>query len=173
MMIKLVCALAIVLGCGYVGIVKASAFETRVVQIREISEILRYLEVEIALSGTVLCDALRVAAGRREGIAADMFLETADRIEASGGADTREVWLGVIEEYGEDLCVGGDVIETLKDFSALLGGGTRKSEADNIKAAREKLRLAEEEALRRKAGSFNLYRSLGFACGILITVLLL
>ncbi len=173
MTVRLICALAVVLGCGYVGIVKASVFETRVVQIREFSEILRYLEVEIALSGTVLCEAMRAAAGRRGGIAADMFLEAADKLEASGGTDTREVWLGVIEEYSESLCVGGDVIETLRDFSALLGGGTRKSEADNIKAAREKLKLAEEEALRRKAGSFNLYRSLGFACGILITVLLL
>ncbi len=173
MTIKLLCALTIVLGCGYVGIIKASAFETQLAQIRGFAEILRYLEVEIALSGSVLCDALRAAAGHRGGIASDMFLEAADRIEDSCGADTKEAWTGVIKKYREKLCVGEDVIETLMDFSDLLGGGTRESEADNIKAAREKLKLAEEAALRKKAAGFNLYRSLGFACGVLITVLLL
>lgn len=46
-------------------------------------------------------------------------------------------------------------------------------EADNIKAVCQRLKLAEEEAMRKKAKNSKLFKSLGFASGILITVLLL
>lgn len=173
MTVKLICAFVIIIGCGYVGIVMASGFDSRLIQIRELSEALRILEIEITLNNSVLCDAMCSAANARSGVIADIFHDAAESIEECGGTEIKEVWLGVIEKHKPRLCVGGDVIEIINSFSTFLGSGTRRSESDNIRAAGERLKLAEEEAMRRKASSFGLYRGLGFACGILITVLLL
>lgn len=173
MMLRIVCGFAIITGCGYIGIVLASEHDAEIAQIRQFIDALKFLEVEIALSGRVLSDALRASGENVSGAAAAIFKEAADRLEEAGNADIKEVWQTVIEENKNRLCLKTGTIEVIKGMSAMLGCGTRETESDNIRAVCQKLRLAEEDAMRRKASGAGLKRGLGLASGVLITVLLL
>lgn len=173
MTIKLICSFVIIAGCGYIGIRLASGYDSSILQIDGFMDAFKYLETEILMNNSVLSEAMENAAGNRSGVAADIFRSAAAELQNSEAVGAEEVWLKVIDENKSRLCVSDDVIDIIRNFSALLGSGTRESEADNIRCACEKLKLAREEAMRKKARDAGLFRGLGFACGILITVLLL
>lgn len=173
MTLKIICAAVIISGCGFAGMSAASALDARIRQTRGFSDALGLLEIEMTVNNSVLCEALYAASKPQNGVVKDIFADAARGVEALGGGDMSEVWRVAIENNKKRLCVSADALDIISAFASGLGRGDREREKDNIRAAREKLRIEEEKARLKKAESGRLYRGLGFACGILITVLLL
>lgn len=172
MMIKLLCSCLVIMGCGYLGIVFASRFDTGIKQLSEFISALRLLEFEITMNNSVLSDAMVSVAGSQNGIVRRIFIDVSDELRNRVGKKPDEIWTTVIEKYKPKLCLKDNDYSAFQEFFVCLGGGTRPEEAGNIKIICEKLRLAEEEAIETKAKNSKLYKSFGFVGGILITVLL-
>ncbi len=172
-MIKLMCGFVIVMGCGYIGITMASRLDKEVEQTDRFISALRFLESEISMNGRVLSEAAAGVSRLWDGVVADIFGQAARELEELRGEKVGEVWSRAVEQNRERLCLSESSMTIVKDFAALLGSGTRELERDNINAACDKLKIARDEAAAKAKKNGAVYRSLGFACGILITVLLL
>lgn len=167
------CAFIIIGGGGYIGIKSAGRLDVRIAQLRELITGLRALDIEISMNNSVLPDAMRTAGEAGGGACEKIFSGCADELEAASGETVHSIWCRCI-----DSCVGGlrlaaDEIKTIKEFGVSLGSGDRTAESGNIRAAVVRLERAKDEAMKAKTKNAALYRGLGFAAGILITVLLL
>lgn len=170
--VKLLCSFLIIVGCGYIGIVFASRFDTGIKQLSEFISALRLLEFEITMNNSVLSDAMISVANSQKGVVKKIFMDVSDELINTVGVAPDEIWTTVIEKYKKRLCIQDAEYAALQEFFVCLGGGTRPEEAGNIKVVCEKLRLAEEEAIENKARNSKLYKSFGFVSGILIAILL-
>lgn len=173
MFLKTVCSFALCAGGGYCGIVFASRYDTGINQLKSFVAALKAMNLEISMNNTVLCEALCYAGDAAGGTVKDIFDECAKRIRNSPGDDVYNLWCACIDKYKSRLCISETDIKTIKNFGRTLGLGDREEESSNIKSAVLKLELAEDSAMEKKARNAKLYRSLGFASGILISVLLL
>lgn len=169
--IKLLCSLAVILGCGYMGILKASVYDSRINQLRGLITAMKTLEFEICMNNSVLPEALRRASETGGTVSGEVFARCADELENSGGETIGNIWRKCVQD--SELCLAESTIKLLCEFGITLGGGDRESEAANIKSVMLRLKNAEEAALEQKKKNAGLYRGLGFAAGILISVLLL
>lgn len=169
--IKALCSLAVIAGCGYAGIVYASRYDVRINQIRGLITAFRALEFEICMNNSVLPDALRRAGEAGGAVSGGLFASCADKIENSTGETANSIWCSCVKN--SELCLDDSTIKMLCEFGITLGGGNRDAEKANICSAVLRLQNAEKAAEEIKKKNAGLYRSLGFAAGILIAVLLL
>lgn len=173
MVIKVVCSFILSLGGGYCGIVLASRYDTGITQIRNFITALRTMDFEISMNNTVLVDAMRYAGEAAGGTVGRVFVKCAEEIESSPGEEVYGLWCKYMDIYKNNFCINDSDIKIIKEFGRSLGSGDRAEESGNIKTAVLRLELAEDNAMKKKAQNAKLYRSLGFAGGILISVLLL
>lgn len=169
MMLRIVCCFAVIAGCGYIGLMLAAEYDRAISCVRSFMKALKYLEAEILVNNSVLAEAAAGASEISSGAVADVFGDLANVLETDGGDKTLA---GAIDRHRGRLHLTAGAEGILNDFSAELGGGDRRREAENIRAAYEKLGLEEEELRQKKAKNSALYKGLGFAGGALIVTLL-
>lgn len=173
MILRLAACAAIMLGCGYLGILFASGFKARVRQIGEFTAALSQLEFDIDFLNITVRESFEKIAGNSPPGIACIFSYVAERMEEERCVKTEKLWERAIRINRSELFLTDGDVAILADFSKNLGCGSRDNEINNIRAAIMRLKLAEDEARAEASGNVKMYRGLGLLCGIFLVIVLL
>lgn len=169
---KALLGLVVILGGGYLGIVYASRFDSRVQQLEAFRRALSQLEFDIRFLSLPLAEAMEKVAISQTGAVEQIFRETAAGLNRHKGAQVIDVWKSAVQKYRCRLCLTEQDWQSVSSFSHSLGCGDVESEIGNIRAAQMRLSVVEEEARALAKKNVRLYRGLGFLAGIFAAILL-
>lgn len=141
--------------------------------LREMCEVLRYLEKEMIYHRTPLEEAITAASKTGSAEIADMLQSAAAAMQQRSGNAFREIWQESVAGSLENGVLTGQEMETVADcWMAFCNPDVvlQKTMLDKQLARMEILCQAAGEEYREKSG---LYRKLGAAGGIFLIILLL
>lgn len=163
--------IAVVLGCGYIGIFFSGRLYRRVQQIEALESALSQLAFCTGFLALPLADALRRSASGQSGAVRRLFWQTAELLTERPGIQPGEAWEEAVRRQEPALCLKPQELEALKNFAAHLGRGDKTDILDNIRMTSARLKLAEDAARAEFARDGKMYRGLGFLAGIFIVIL--
>ncbi len=169
---KALLGLVVILGGGYLGVIYASRFDSRVRQLEAFRTALSQLEFDIRFLSLPLTEALEKVAGSQTGAVRKIFHETADGLNRERGARVSVIWQNAVEKYRCQLCLTEQDLQAVGSFSHSLGSGDTESEIGNIRAAQMRLSVAEDAARAQAQKNGKLYRGLGLLAGIFAAIIL-
>lgn len=172
MIVKALFGLIVILGGGYLGIMYASQFTSRVQQLEAFRRALSQLEFDIRFLSLPLTEAMEKVAISQTGAIEKIFRETAVGLNQHKGAQVVDIWEAAVQKYRCRLCLTEQDWLSVSSFSHSLGCGDIESEIGNIRAAQMRLSVAEEEARSLAKKNVRLYRGLGLLAGIFVTIIL-
>lgn len=169
---KALLGLIVILGGGYLGMIYASRFDSRVRQLEAFRGALNQLEFDIRFLSLPLTEAMEKVAESQSGAVGKIFRETAGSLSRCKGTQVSAVWKAAMDKYRSQLCLTEQDLQAVSSFSHSLGSGDTESEIGNIRAAQMRLSVAEDAARAQAQKNGRLYRGLGFLAGIFAAVLL-
>lgn len=164
--------IAVVLGCGYIGVVFASRMEARVRQLEALEAMLTQLAFNIGFLALPLSEAMRQASSGQRGVVRRLLEQVTGLLAGRPEITMKEAWEEAIRRQTGGLCLKQPEMDALYAFAAHLGQGDSKDALDNIQLTAAKLKLARESAQAERARDGKLCKGLGFLTGMLIVILL-
>lgn len=172
MIAKALLGLIIIFGGGYLGMIYASRFDSRVRQLEAFRTALSQLEFDIRFLSLPLTEALEKVAASQTGSIGKIFRETARDMTQNKSVRISCVWEAAVQKYRCQLCLTEQDWQAVNSFSHSLGSGDTESEIGNIRAAQMRISVAEEEARAQSRKNVKLYKGLGLLSGIFAVILL-
>lgn len=169
--LRIIAAIVVVMGGGYIGIVFSSRLAARVLQIEQIICALAQIEFNISFLKMPITRALSTAVSGKKGAVGRIFSEAAKQIEKSNISPSIAFEKAVLENRNS-LCILKEDMEIISEFTKNLGKGDVDSEINNIKAACAKLKLAKERAEGELAQRGKLWQGMGMLGGMFLVILL-
>ncbi len=123
---------------------------------------------EIEYSLTPLSQALALAA-KAAGSEGNLFLETAGQLQAGEGITAGEAWQAALERTVAD----GEAWEILAPLGSGLGLSGAEQQLKQLELCRLRLAAAEEAARGKELQFGKIWRSMGWAAGALIVLLMI
>ncbi len=172
MSLKPLAAAAVVLGCGYLGMVAASGLDLRIVQIEQLMKMLQQLEFHISFLSLPLPEAIRRTATMENGVVQKMLRQVSVLLDKVPGITVGEAWQDAVRSNRKNLCLKQTEFDALDEFTSFVGRGDTEAECNNLKITAAKLKLSMEQAKEKRKRDGKIYRGAGFLAGILIVILL-
>ena len=172
MTVKWIANIAVVLGCGYIGVVFASRLEARVRQLEALEAMLTQLAFNIGFLALPLSEAMRQTASGQCGVVRRLLEQVTARLSGRPETTMKQAWEEAIRRQAGALCLKQPEMDALYAFAAHLGLGDGRDALDNIQLTAAKLKLARESAQAERTRDGKLCRGLGFLTGMLIVILL-
>lgn len=172
-MMRIIICFAIFLGCGYIGISFSEKFKKRERQIENMQVVLKRLEFGISFMDLSLAEAMKKASDRQNNTVEKLMYYISERLKNEISKPMEEIWLDAFEYYKDFLFFYTEDKEIILNLAENLGKGDLKTETDNINFVYSKLELKHKEALEKTAENEKLYRTIGFAAGAFIAIILL
>lgn len=163
----------LLISCGYTGILMSKKFQNRVVQLGELQNALVQLEYDIDYLCIPLCNSFEKIAKSTESGLKNIFIYIYDRLKNNPGCDMYRLWKRAFSKYCMDIALTAEDIETVTEFSKLLGSGNREKEKNNIKITQMRLKILQESASCDAEKNIKMYRGLGFLAGCFLVIILL
>lgn len=170
--VKALLGLAVIFGGGYLGMIYASRFETRVRQLEAFRAALGQLEFNIRFLRQPLAEALEQAAASQTGVIRRILSDAAKELAQRKGARVSQIWRQSVQKHKDRLCLEEQDYTALFSFADSLGAGDAEREIGNIQAAQMRLKVSEEGARGVVQKNCRLYRGLGLLAGMFVAVLL-
>ncbi len=169
-MIRLLGAVLIAAGGGWMGLQAAGGLRRRVCALRQMADGLALLEQELELSAPPLPRLMARVAGRGRGPAEVLFRSCAQGLERLDRESFSDLWRRLVGELGELGAEGQAVLLPLGDT---LGRCGVQRQREALSAARRRLEdlAARQEADCRRQG--RVYQALGLSGGAFLVILLL
>lgn len=172
-MIRFMASAAILAGCGYCGMLFASALKKRCEQLETFGRMLDLLEFDIVFLNIPLVEAMEKLSQSSKGVFRAFFEFIAREMKAMRCGDMRGLWQRAFERFDGELFLKDEDIRILTEFSQNLGSGDKTSEKNNIRAAAMRLKTAEEDARELARVNMKAYRGLGLLSGAFLVILLI
>lgn len=170
---RLLGAVMVIGSAGLAGMLRASYFSRRPVELRSLQEALQMLDTEIMYAATPLPDALRKIGEVGEGGIARIFTSAGEALCGERGLTPAEAWENALRENWPLTALGKDDYAILSAFGERLGVSDREEQHKNIALASLHLRQEEEKSQSEREKNERLWRYGGFLLGISIVLLLL
>jgi len=169
-MIRLIGAVLIAAGGGWMGLQAAGGLRRRVCALRQMEAGLAFLEQELELSAPPLPQLMARGAGRSQGPAEVLFRGCARGLERLDRESFSDLWHRLVGEL-EDLSAEGQAI--LLPLGDTLGRCDVQRQQEALSAARCRLKdlAVRQEADCRRQG--RVYQALGLSGGAFLVILLL
>ena len=165
--------LVVLTGCGYLGIVFAGKFKSRVRQLMQLENTMVQLEFDIDFANITLEESFLRIGKNQDGVLKDMLLYISKRLQKDPGCELKRLWQRAVQKYNESLNLTDGDIQIITDFFKTLGSGDREKEKNNIRITALRLKMAVEEAKIEAEKNSKMYRGLGFLSGIFLVIVLL
>ncbi len=173
MMMKILAAAIILVGCACLGRMFGAAYKKRVSQIVEFENVLTQLEFDIDFLNVTLADSfLKIERNCEKGVK-DVVAYIRERILEDRCADMKKLWERALGLFRDELFLSDDDVGILLDFSKNLGSGDRFCEKNNIRHALSRLKVAENEAREVATRNEKMCRGLGLLAGVFIVIVLI
>lgn len=173
MTVRIVAGIVILVGCGYAGILFASAFKKRVKQLEELYFIVGQMEFDIDFLNIPICGSLERLSGLCEGGIKNVLDYVRAELKKEKCLNMYDLWKRAFERFEHELALTDSDKKIIFDFSKNLGVGDRKREKNNIRATIMRLEAACEDARHYASTNSKMYRGLGILAGIFIVIVLM
>lgn len=173
----LVCKLAgivcILAACLMAGLELERGLKRRWLVLREMGELLEFLEKEMVFHRTPLREALGEAAGRSRTELGGLFERAAAMTEPGGGASFSDIWGKAAEQSGLGRLLTEEEYRMVWEVSAALCNADtvmQKTLMDKYRDRFAAMSCEMEKAYREKGA---LYRKLAVSAGVFLAILLI
>ncbi len=170
--IRVVSALAIILGGGYIGMLFAARLTGRAKQLEQLKLIISRIGFNINFLKMPVAKALVQAVSGRCDAVGSVFDIAANEIVQEGLPPSAALERAVLSSRNA-LCITDDDIDILMEFAKSLGLGDTQSEMNNIDAAQARLTLAQSIAEGERDQKAGLFRGMGLLGGMFVALMLL
>lgn len=170
--IQTAAAVTLVMGGGYIGYIGASRYKLRVLQLKQLCDMLIQLKFNMSFLRLPVHEALKAAAISRRSTIGEVMRRMSEEMSVKGSSPG-EAWRFAAKLKRKSLCITEEDLEILNLFAENLGRGDTESECRNIDAAFAKLTLAYNAASAECERKYKLVRGVGTLGGILAVILLM
>lgn len=157
-------ALAIILGCGSMGLYQAWRIRKRPQELRSCSTALSLLDTEIYWGSTPLPEAFAAIGERADEPWQRFFVELADRL--ARGESAGRAWNQVIEEQQGRFCLKNEDWFIIRDVGKGLGRSDRREQHKQLDRVQKQLGETREQAAEWAEKQSKLWSYMGFLMGM-------
>lgn len=164
-------AVLIVAACGLAGLTVAHSYITSTEVIKQLVALLQLLETEISYTRTVLPDICARAQARFPGAVGEFLAAVEEYGGTNLGGPFSTAWQAGLAHLGE-RGVPAAVLDDLAELGWALGSSGVEEQRRYLEATRRRLEEAHRQAEDEMRANCRLWGYLGFACGLLILLLI-
>jgi stage III sporulation protein AB len=173
-LLKILGSFFVIIPFGVMGIIIGKNFSKRPEQIRQLQFGLQALETEIMYSATPLPQAMeKVAKQVHDGPISQLFLQTGRELLKGEGQTATEAWSEAVKNMKDYLLFTEIDLTILEQFGQGLGTSDRQDQLKRLTVVRAHLEGREKEAEKEKFQFQKVWQVLGWALGLVITLLFL
>lgn len=173
LIVRLLGALCVMVSCMLAGCAAEHRMKRRWHLLKEMQEILAFLEKEMTYHRAPLPEALRSAAWKCSGELARALVLTAEKIESRNGQAFALLWEESLADCIPEGLLSAEELCLLRETAAALCNADTVTQRALLEKYADRFRMMSrdvEEACREKGG---LYRKLAAAAGIFLVVVLI
>lgn len=153
------------------GFLVARRFSGRTREIRQLENLILYIETEILYGATPLTLIMERVALREKGPLADIFHQIAERMNERGPA-FRVIWEEEMRKGWPKTYLQKEELKIMLQLGASLGISDRTDQQNHLRLALTHLKEEESKAQEEQAKYEKLSRTLGFLIGLFIVILM-
>jgi len=151
---------------------KASVYSERVTYLQELIATFKILETEIKFRMDPLPESFRRVGNYKKNKASLLLVTAGSMLAENRGYSFAECWENAVLEVYEKTGLTGEDICILKDMSIELGKSDMAGQSSMFERVNIRLTDQLSAAVEDKKTKGKMYRSLGFAIGAVIVILL-
>jgi len=170
-MLRLMGAFLVIVPLGVMGMAIGRNFGKRPDQIRQLQFGLQALETEIIYSATPLPQALNKVGSQLTGPVGNLFTGSGSQLLKGEGNTAGEIWTASLKDLKGYLMLDETDLLIMEQFGQGLGMSDRQDQLKRLKMARSHLEAREKEAEKERLNFQKVWQVLGWALGIVITLL--
>ncbi|RJE48376.1 MULTISPECIES: stage III sporulation protein AB [unclassified Dehalobacter] len=163
--------LALIIGFGCLGIIRANQIKKRPQEIREMINALALLDTEIYWGATPLPDAFRVLKERTGPPWQAFFASLEEKIRA--GENASQAWKKSIEMHRRKTCLTDDDWLVISGISQGLGRSDRNEQHKQLELVQRHLAGVDEKARQQAESRAKMWSYLGFLGGIAAVIMIM
>jgi stage III sporulation protein AB len=171
-MLKFVGGVLIIGAATLFGFLKAAHYVRRPKQIRELISALGRMETEIAYALTPLPEAFSSLSKQVAEPLSTLFRLTSERLLASNGASTREIWHMSVKDVWTRTSMKQSEQDVVLQLGSVLGLTDRSDQIKHLRLAISQLQTEETESREEQRRYEKMWKSLGVLIGALIVILM-
>ena len=150
-----------------IGMTISKSYENRVIELKELKNILNIMKTKIKFTYEPLADIFRQIANKNETNVEKIFGQMANQITYF---QTREVWENCIQEA--DISLNQEDKDILKKLGKLLGQTDVDGQISEIEVTENFLNMQIEKAEEEKKKNQKMYKTLGITIGLIFVIIL-
>lgn len=171
LMLKLIGSLFVILACTGGGFLIAQGYSNRTKEIRQLQNIITYIETEIIYGQTPLITIMTNISEREQGQLAKIFANIAESMQKNEGTFA-EAWQTAFEQMVSDTSLKASEVQVMQQLGKIMGRSDRANQQKYLRVALSHLQTEEQDAHELQKKYEKLSRTLGILTGILIVLLL-
>lgn len=170
-MIKFLGAFLVIFSFGAIGIILGKNMTKHGEELRQMQFGLQVLETEIMYAQTPLPQALKIVAKQTQGVMAKFFDTVSRELNNGQGQTAGEAWSQTLEKMQPYLTLTTGDINFLDQFGQGLGSSDREDQLKRLTGVRIQLAAREKDAEIERSRYQKVWQTLGWACGLVVTLL--
>ncbi|MCR6545964.1 hypothetical protein NVS47_10640 [Dehalobacterium formicoaceticum] len=170
-MIKLIGAGMVIITCGLIGTLLGKNITKHVEEIRQFQFGLQTLETEIMYTLTPLPQALKAAESQTKGTPAKFFQEVGQRLKDGQGQTVGEIWSESLKKLTPYSLLTTEELSYLEQFGQGLGSSDREDQLKRLTRIKNYLLHREKEVETERSQFQKVWQTLGWSCGLVITLI--
>lgn len=170
-MIKLIGALLVIVSFGVIGIMLGKNVKRHGEELRQIQFGLQVLETEIMYGQTPLPKALEIVSQQTKGVVARFFNNVSQELLNGLGETAGEAWSKALEKMQPYSTLTSEDLNFLEQFGQGLGFSDREDQLKRLTGVKIQLATREKDAEIERSRFQKIWQTLGWACGLMITLL--
>ncbi|GMK46336.1 MULTISPECIES: stage III sporulation protein SpoIIIAB [Paenibacillus] len=171
-MIKLLGAVLILFAGTMIGFQQAARLAARPRQLRQLAHALQRLETEIGYGHTPLPEALERTAEAVPEPLAELFRDTADRVQGPEGLTFRESWEQAMTSGWGLTALRQTEQSVMLRLGSTLGISDKEDQLKHIHLALLQLKAEEDTAREDQSRYEKMWKSLGVLIAVLVVILM-
>lgn len=170
-MLKLFGAMLVIIPFGFIGLSLGKNLTKHVQELRQFQLGLTVLETEIMYAQTPLPQALVVVAKQSQGVVSRFFTLVSEGLNKRQGQTAGEVWSRVLIDLTPYFMLNPEELNLLGQFGQGLGSSDREDQLKRLTSIKTQLAFREKTAEAARKEFQKIWQTLGWACGLMITLL--
>jgi len=170
-MLKFLGAVLVIISFGVIGTVLGRNLTKHTEELRQFQFALSALETEIVYALTPLPQAFKIVAKQTKGVVAKFFTTVSQELNNGQGQTAGEAWSKTLAKIAPYLMLNEGDLSVLAQFGQGLGSSDREDQLKRLTGIKMQL-AAREKAAELERGQFQkIWQTLGWACGLAVTLL--
>lgn len=167
---KFLGCILVFVGCTLMGYMKANSYKSRVIELENIIELIKLIEIEITYKKETLKKAFKSVARTKVCWFSNVLSECEKQLDLEKSFDN--AWENSIN-VNDNYPITQSDLTILYDLASVLGKSDAIGQSKVIEPVVFRLKKNLEHAKANYASQGKMYRGLGIACGTTLVILLL